>query len=101
MTALGLQKSRTAARFVAESTATLNGMPGPTPVNELLVPVVRSVVRMVSGLPQPLVASSNGATPVLVVVFSSNPPAIGKPRPASAADVSRSGENVLAVMLDV
>src|SRR2546429_8825279 len=95
MVTAGPHPSTTSARFVAESTATLAGMPGPAPVNELLVPLARSVVTMVSGT-QPLDRSSNGATAVLVVVFSSRPPAIGWVTPASAADVSNSGEDVVA-----
>src|SRR2546421_12675420 len=99
MVAAGPHPSPTGARLVAESTATLAGMPGPAPVNEVLAPLARSVVTIVSGA-QPWLRSSNGATAVRVAVFSSSPPAIGWVRPASAADVSNSGENVLARMSD-
>src|ERR1041385_2763857 len=75
--------------------------PVPTPVKELLVPVARLVVRIVSDWLHPWVKSANSPTPVRVVVFSSKPPRPAKPRPASAADVSNCAENVLAGMFDV
>src|SRR5258708_3196370 len=96
------QKSVTAARLVVESTAMLEGRPpGPVPTKELLLPLVRSVVRIVSGLLQPLVKSENTPTPVRVTELSSNPPRPGTLRPESAADVSNTGENVFAGMFDV
>jgi tetratricopeptide (TPR) repeat protein len=63
------QKSVTAARLVVESTAMLEGRPpGPVPTKELLLPLVRSVVRMLG-----LVAGADVSSPAAAALAGTAP----------------------------